>query len=78
MGPLWRWALRDGRGLAGDGGVGSTRVSYLRGAGAVGTGAGDTAAAAARGELYPAAGGGEEGRSRGLKLCPPQVLTMFG
>ena len=23
-------------------------------------------------------GGGEEGRTRGLKLCPPSVLAMFG
>ena len=49
-------------------------MSYLRGAGAVGTGVGD---AAAGGELYPTAGGGEKGRSRGLKLCPPWVLAML-
>ena len=24
------------------------------------------------------AGGGKEGRTRGLKLCPPRVLAMLG
>ena len=28
--------------------------------------------------LCPAARGGEEGRTRGLKFCPPRVLTMIG
>ena len=36
-------------------------MSYLRGAGAVGTGVRD--ATTAEGELCPAAGGGEEGRT---------------
>ena len=55
-------------------------MSYLVGAGAVGTGAGagDAAAAAAGGELCPSAGGREEGRTRGPKLCPPRVLAMLG
>ena len=56
-------------------------MSYLRGVGAVGTGAGVGDAAAAEttagGELCPAAGGGEEGRTRGLKLCPPRVLAIL-
>ena len=30
------------------------------------------------GELCPVAGGGEEGRTRGLKLCPPRVLAIPG
>ena len=51
---------------------------YLRGAGAIGTGVGDTTLAVARGELCPAIGGGEEGPTRGLKLCPPRVLAMLG
>ena len=48
-------------------------MSYLRGVGAVGTGAGvgDATTAAVGGELCPAVGGGEEGRTQGLKLCPP-------
>ena len=57
-------------------------MSYLRGVGVVGTGAGaregDAAVAAAGGELCPATGGGEEGHTRGLKLCPPWVLAMLG
>ena len=55
-------------------------MSYLRGAGAVGirAGARDAAAVAVGGELYPLAGGGEERRTRGLKLCPPWVLAMLG
>ena len=36
--------------------------------GAVGSGLG----------LDPLAGGGEEWRTRGLKLCPPRVFTMPG
>ena len=51
---------------------------YLRGAGAVGTRVGDATLAVARGELYPSVGDREEGRTRGLKLCPPQVLAMLG
>ena len=51
---------------------------YLRGTGAIGTGAGDTAVAVAGGELCLVAGGGEEGLTRGLKLCPPWVLAMLG
>ena len=43
-----------------------------------GTRAGDVAVVVAGGELCPAAGGGEEGRTRGLKLCPPWVLIMLG
>ena len=53
-------------------------MSYLQGAGAVGTGAGDAEAATTGGELCLAARGGEEGRTRGLNLCPPRVLAMFG
>ena len=55
-------------------------MSYLRGTGVVGTGARarNVSTAAAGGELYLAAGGGEEGRTRGLKVCPPRVLAMFG
>ena len=30
------------------------------------------------GELCPVAGGGEEGRTRGLKLNPPRVLAIHG
>ena len=51
---------------------------YLRGTGVVGIGAGDIAAALAGGELCSMAGGGEEVRTRGLKLCPPRVLAMLG
>ena len=71
-------ALSDGRGWARDGRVYPTLVLYLRGTGAVGTGAGDTTLVVAGGELCPVAGGGEEGRTRGLKLCPPRVLAMPG
>ena len=55
-------------------------MSYLRGAGAIGIGAGegDAAVATIRGDLCPAAGGGEEGSTRGLKLCPPRVLALLG
>ena len=53
-------------------------MSYLRGTRVVGTeaGAGDAAATAAGGELCSAAGGGKEGRTRGLKLYPPRVLGL--
>ena len=47
------------RGCGGDGRVGPTHVSYLRGAGVVGgTGAGDTTVATKGGAACPAAGGG--------------------
>ena len=51
---------------------------YLRGTGAAGTGAGDTTLVEVGGELCPVAGGGEEGRTRGLKLYPPRVLAIPG
>ena len=48
-----------GRGCGGDGGVGPTHVSYLRGVGATGgTRVGDTTVAAEKGVACPAAGGG--------------------
>ena len=48
-----------GRGCGGDGGVGPTHMSYLRGAGAVGgTGARDIEAATEGGVACPTAGGG--------------------
>ena len=55
-------------------------MSYLRGAGAVGTGAGagDVTSDATGGELCPTVRGGEEGRTRGLKMSPPWVLAMLG
>ena len=34
--------------------------------------------AAVGGALCPTTGGGEEGCTRGLKLCPPRVLAMLG
>ena len=86
-------ALRVGLGCGGDGGVGPTLVAYLRGAGAgaIGTleattvaaaagiaGALWLAVAAAVGAAAVAVGGGEEWSTRGLKLCPPRVLTMPG
>ena len=49
--------LLAGRGCGEDGGLGPTRMSYLRGVGAVGgTRAGDTAAAAKGGATCPVAG----------------------
>ena len=72
------WALSDGREWAGDGREDLALVLYLRGTGAVGTGAGDTTSVVVGGELCPVAGGGEEGRTRGLKLYPPRVLAMPG
>ena len=39
---------------------------------------GDAAEAVLGGFLYPAAGGGKEGHTRGLKLFPPRVLAMLG
>ena len=71
-------ALFDGRGWAGDGREDPALVLYLRGTGAVGMGAGDTTLVVVKGELCPVAGGGEEGRTRGLKLYPPRVLAMPG
>ena len=55
-------------------------MSYLRGVGPVGTGAGagDAIAAAVGGELCSTARSGEEGRTRGLKLFPPRVMAMLG
>ena len=50
---------------------------YRRGIGAGGTGAGDAAVSIIGGELCPTARGGEEGSTRGLKLCPPWVLAML-
>ena len=41
-------------------------------------GAGDTTSVVVGGELYPVAGGGEEGGTRGLKLYPPRVLAIHG
>ena len=41
-------------------------------------GAGGTTLVAVGGELCPGAWGGEEGRTRGLKLCPPRVLAILG
>ena len=41
-------------------------------------GAGGTALVTVGGELCPGAWGGEEGRTRGLKLCPPRVLPILG
>ena len=38
---------------------------------------GDAARAAAGGVLCPTTGGGKEGCTRGLKLCPPRVLAML-
>ena len=71
-------ALSDGRRWAGDGREDPALVLYLRGTGAVGTGAGDTTLVVVGGELCPVAGGGEEGRTRGLKLYPPRVLPLPG
>ena len=42
---------------------------YLQGTGAGGIGAGDAVVVVVGGELYLVAGGGEEGCTRGLKLC---------
>ena len=39
---------------------------------------GGTTLVAVGGELCLVAGGGEEGRTRGLKLCPPRVLAIPG
>ena len=39
---------------------------------------GDAIVVAVGGELCPATRGGEEGRTRGLKLCPPRVLAKLG
>ena len=62
-----------GHGYGGDGGVGPTRLSYLRRVRAArGTNAGDTVAATKEGAASPAAGGGaatvggEDGLTRGL------------
>ena len=71
-------ALSDGRGWPGDGREDPALVLYLRDIGAVGMGAGDTSLVVVGGELCPVAGGGEEGRTRGLKLYPPRVLAMTG
>ena len=98
-------ALQDGLGYGEEGGIGSTLVWYLRGAGTAATeawevatasvepmaglpwvatgaataaGEGTTAAATAGPRLDPPTGGGEEQRTRGLKLCPPCVFTMVG
>ena len=51
---------------------------YLRGIEATGIGAGDTTLVVVGGELCLVAGGGEEGRTRGLKLYPPRVLAILG
>ena len=72
------WALSNGRGWVRDGREDPVLVLYLRGTRAVGTGAGDTALVVVGGELCPVAGGGEEGRTRGLKMYPPRVLAMPG
>ena len=53
-------------------------ILYLRGTGAAETGAGDTTLVVVGGELCQVAGGGEEGRTRGLKLYPPWVLSIPG
>ena len=53
-------------------------VLYLRGIGVAGTGAGHTTLVVVGGELSPVAGGGKEGRTRGLKLYPPRVLAIPG
>ena len=65
-------------------------MSYLCGAEAVGIGVGDAARAATAGRDWqaaegPTAGaaatlarGGEEGRTRSLKLSPPRVSAMLG
>ena len=58
--------------------VDPTLMLYLRGTGEVGMGTGDKTLTVAGGELCPVAGGGEEGRTQGLKLCPPWVLAMPG
>ena len=51
--------LLAGRGCGGDGGVGSTLVSYLHGAGAVGrTGEGNIATTVEEGVAFPAVGEG--------------------
>ena len=41
-------------------------------------GAGGTKLVEVGGELCPGEVGGEEGRTRGLKLCPPRVLVIPG
>ena len=46
--------------------------------GATGMGALGMALVAVGGELCPVAGGGEEGRTKGLKLCSPRVLAIPG
>ena len=51
-------------------------VLYLRGTGAAGTGARDMTLVVVGGKLCLVAGGGEEGRTRGLKLYPPRVLAI--
>ena len=43
-----------------------------------GSGGGRRTAVEARLGLDPPVGGGEERRTRGLKLCPPRVFTMAG
>ena len=48
----------------------STTAAAVVGVAAVATGSGSG--------LDPPAGGGKEWRTRGLKLCPPRVLTMPG
>ena len=53
-------------------------VLYLRCTGAAGTGAGDTTLVLVGRELCLMVGGGEEGRTRGLKLYPPRVLAIPG
>ena len=45
---------------------------------AVSGGAAVAAGAVSGPRLGPPAGGGEEWHTRGLKLCPPRVLTMLG
>ena len=53
-------------------------VLFLRGIGAAGTRVGDMTLVVVGGELCLVAGGGEEGRTRGLKLYPPWVLAIPG
>ena len=71
-------ALSDGRGWAGDGREDPALVLSVRCTGAVGMGAWDTTLVVVGGELCPVEGGGEERRTRGLKLYPPRVLAMLG
>ena len=58
--------------------LGMAGALWLAAAAVVGGGATTAATAVSGSGLDPPIGGGEEWRTRGLKLCPPRVLTMPG